>query len=136
MHLSMSDAQKNLDEFLVRYGREGVLILLFRSLLEEMIKGEFLHTRNNTLQDSPGIRVFQNKKGHLASSDILKKRETEIKRACERKAREIVLNLKSKGLLSDFDFKLISDESVIREMNHKVKVIFEEVFGARWGDEV
>lgn len=48
-----TNAQDNLDEFIEKYGEEGILILFFTNLLEEIIRGEFLHTKDTKIEEFP-----------------------------------------------------------------------------------
>lgn len=134
MRLRTTDAQKNLDDFLNRYGDEGALVLFFTNLLEEIIRGEFLHTVDSDVFSSPGIRVHESE-GHLASGITLKEREGELRRACEHKAAEVVHRLKERGKLEKFDANQFDNPRVRNEVNRALKAVFKQVFGEEWGSE-
>lgn len=128
--------QRNLDEFIARYGKEGVMILFFSNLLEDMVKGEFLHTLNNSTHTSPGILEYLNKQGRPLTSELLDQRANELERECELRAIGIVDRLQRKGYLDRFGAHTLEDESVTQEINSQLREIFQEVFGAEWGSEI
>ena len=131
-----TDTQKNLDEFIARYGKRGVMILYFSNLLEDMVKGEFLHTLNNSMDTSPGILGYSDEQGRLLTSELLNQRADELRRECELRAIGIVDRLQRKGYLERFGAHTLEDESVIQEINSQLREIFKEIFGAEWGSEI
>lgn len=136
MHLPSTDAQRHVDEFLARYGEEGTLVLYFTNLLVEIARGEYLNTLSPRIASSPGISEHADKDGRLGSPELLNRREEELRKACERKAVEIVHKIRAQGYLTKFDREPLQDEAVLREVNSKMKAVFKEVFGAEWGSEV
>lgn len=128
--------QKNLDEFIARYGKRGVMILYFSNLLEDMVKGEFLHTLNNSMDTSPGILEYSDEQGRLLTSELLDQRADELRRECELRAIGIVDGLQRKGYLERFGAHTLEDEFVIQEINSQLREIFQEVFGAEWGSGI
>lgn len=136
MHLPTTNAQDNLDEFIEKYGEEGILILFFTNLLEEIIRGEFLHTKDTKIENSPGILEFQDNDKRLASIDILRKREKDLRIECQKRAQEIVSKLKQRGVISKFDHNLLQNEEVKHQINLQLRSILNEIFGVKWGDEV
>lgn len=131
-----TNAQDNLDEFIEKYGEEGILILFFTNLLEEIIRGEFLHTKDTKIENSPGILEFQDNDKRLASIDILRKREKDLRIECQKRAQEIVSKLKQRGVISKFDHNLLQNEEVKHQINLQLRSILNEIFGVKWGDEV
>ena len=128
--------QKNLDEFIARYGKRGVMILYFSNLLEDMVKGEFLHTQDDNMDASPGILEYSDEHGRLLTSELLDQRADELRRECELRAIGIVDRLQRKGSLERFGSHTLEDEFVIQEVNSQLREIFQEIFGAEWGSEV
>ena len=131
-----TDAQRHIDEFLARYGEEGALVLYFTNLLEEIARGEYLNTLDSRIASSPGISEHADKDGRLGSPGLLDQREKQLREACELKAVEIVNKLRALGYLTRFDQDLLQDETVLAEVNAKMKAVFKEVFGVDWGIRV
>lgn len=136
MRLPITDAQRHIDEFLARYGEEGALVLYFANFLEEIARGEYLNTLGSQISASPGISEHTDEDGRLGSPELLKQREEELRRACGRRAVEIVEKLRAEGYLAKFDRDPLQDEAVLREVNSKMKAVFQEVFDVEWGSEL
>ncbi len=136
MHLPSTDPQQMLDEFLARYGRDGVLVLYFTNLLEDIVRGEFLHTLDSEApSSSPGIIEHAGPGGKLAGKGLLQQKEGDLRRECERRAIQIVEKLKALGLADAFSPEKMEQEAVVHEVNVQLKAIFRDLFSVDWGSE-
>lgn len=88
------------------------------------------------MKNSPGILEFQDNDKRLASIDILRKREKDLRIECQKRAQEIVSKLKQRGVISKFDHNLLQNEEVKHQINLQLRSILNEIFGVKWGDEV
>lgn len=112
------------------------MILYFSNLLEDMVKGEFLHTLNDSMDTSPGILEYSDEQGRPLTSELLDQRADELRRECELRAIGIVDRLQRKGYLERLGAHTLEDEFVIQEVNSQLREIFQEVFGAEWGSGI
>jgi len=135
MQLPTTDARNNLNEFLDRHGKKGILVLYFSNLLEEIVRGEYLHTITKESSTSPGIREYSGDSNDLASREILDQRSLELHQACVLRATKVVEGLCDRGLLEDFERQASMNSAVAHEVNIALKAIFREVFNVNWGNE-
>jgi len=128
--------RKNLHDFLEKYGKEGFLKLYFTNLLFEMVKDE-IHTRSDSVKNSPGLQYYFNKEGNYENASKLEEFNKRLKNECMKKSELIVSLVEKKNMISKFGVDLNKITEVLsNEIEKQMKDIFKEVFDVKWGEEV
>lgn len=128
--------QKNINEFIEKYGQEGFLELYFTNLLYEMVKDN-IRSKTEKVKDSPGLQYYFDKNGNFEKSSRLKEFNEKLRIECNKKSKQIVELIEKKKLISKFgiDFDKIT-ASLSKEMDDQIKDIFKKVVGVEWGEKV
>ena len=135
MHLPTTSSQRNLDEFLHKHGRNGVLVLFFANLLEEMARGEFLNTIDKQASNSPGIVHYLDHRGRTLSAEKWEEKKSALRAQCIARASVIVQKMEVRGSLDSFDGSRSLDPDSLKGMTSTLRDIMEDVFGAEWGSK-
>jgi len=131
-----SNVEKNVSSFLEKYGGEGFLELYFTNLLFEMVKDN-IHSRSDSIKNSPGLQYYFDKNGKYESATKLKEFDKKLKDECMKKSKKIVSLIKKRELVSKFGIDLNTiTQSLSDDVNNQIKAIFKEVLGIEWGGEV
>jgi len=128
--------QKNISDFISKYGQEGFLELYFTNLLYEMVKDN-IRSKTDKVKNSPGLQYYFDKNGNFESTSKLKEFDVKLKSECNKKSKKIVELIQKKNLISKFgvDINKIT-ASLSEEMDEHIKKIFKEVVGVEWGEKV
>jgi len=128
--------QKNISDFIEKYGQEGFLELYFTNLLYEMVKDN-IRSKTEKVKDSPGLQYYFDKNGNFEKSSRLKEFNEKLRIECNKKSKQIVELIEKKKLISKFgiDFDKIT-ASLSKEMDDQIKDIFKKVVGVEWGEKV
>jgi len=132
----IEEIQKNINDFINKYGQEGFLELYFTNLLYEMVKDN-IRSKTDKVKNSPGLQYYFDKNGNFESTSKLKQFDIKLKNECSKKSKIIVELIKKKNLMSEFGVdinKITTSRSV--EMDKHVKDIFKEVLGVEWGEKI
>lgn len=116
------NADRNLKEFLDKYGEEGFLKLFFINYLFELVT-YYLHNRSENAGDDPSYLMHVNDKGEPRSNLEVEKFNESLRKQCKARAETIVSRLKETGSLSNFISDPIADPRVVSLLDEAFKAI-------------
>lgn len=118
--MNQEQAEKNVREFMEKYGVEGFLKLYFSKYLLKLVKSELKSRVGPDLSKDPGtIFYFQGNKIEKLSD--IKKYEAEICKECGKRSDEIIAQLKS-----DKEFKDLFEGNIERINDKRLQKRFEK----------
>ena len=121
---STADADRNLKEFINRYGPEGFLILYFTNYLFELTM-HFLHSRGEGDKDTS--QLYYVYRGEVYSPAEIEGFEKELKRECSKRARTIVDFLKERDLLDKLTVESLKNPRISALLQENLESILEEI---------
>lgn len=119
-------AVKNIEDFLEKHGDEGFLKLFFKEYLYNLIEHEIASKGDNISND---FGILQYRDDKIRDRSELNKYSKEIKKECEKKATEIVNDLKQDQNVQKFlsgDFENLDDDFFDNYMKEKFHEIFKK----------
>ena len=121
---STADADRNLKEFINRYGPEGFLILYFTNYLFELTM-HFLHSKGEG--DTDTSQLYYAYRGKVYSPAEIESFEKELKRECSKRARIIVDLLKEHDLLDKLTVESLKNPRISALLQENLESILEEI---------
>jgi hypothetical protein len=115
-------ADKNLKEFLERYGEEGFLKLFFTNYLFELVS-YYIHNRGENEADDPSFLMHVDDKGVTRTNDDVAKFNESLRKQCLLRAELVIAKLKETGSLKDFISTPISDPRVVSLLDEAFRAI-------------
>lgn len=120
-----TNADKNLKEFLEKYGEEGFLKLFITNYLFELVN-YFLHSKGEDKND-PSYLMHVNYKGVPYGPQEIDKFNAAIKQECSKRANLIVEELKKTGSLKKFMSEPTADPEVASLLEKAFQSIVKEL---------
>lgn len=121
---STIDADRNLKEFMDRYGPEGFLILYFTNYLFELTM-HFLHSKGEGDKDTSQLYYTYREK--VYSPAEIESFEKELKSECAKRARTIVDSLKEHNLLDKLTVESLKSPRISALLQENLESILEEI---------
>lgn len=121
---STADADRNLKEFLNRYGSEGFLKLYFTNYLFELTM-HFLHSKGEG--DTDTSQLYYAYRGKVYTPAEIESFEKELKQECSKRARIVVGLLKEHDLLEKITVESLQDPRISKLLKENLESILEEI---------
>jgi len=122
---TLSDADKNMKEFIEKYGEEGFLKLFITNYLFELVN-YFLNTTAKDEKD-PSYLMHVNYKGIPYTHEEIDKFNSAIKQECAKLATIIVDKLKTMDALKNFVIEPTPDPRILPLLEEAFQSIVKEL---------
>jgi len=129
--MNKEDYEKNIKEFMNKYGTEGFLELYFTKFLVKALKFQMKSTlgEGNKLKKDPGVAFYLHDK-KIGNIEDIKNFEKEIEGICNKIAKRIIKELREDKNFKDlFEGKIekIKDEKLEKKFRKELHKIIEEL---------
>jgi len=128
----MSKKEKNIKEFLEKYGVEGFFKLYFSKYLLKLIKSELKSKLGPDLSKDPAT-IFYYKDNKIEKLSDIEKYEDEIYDECKKRSDEIISELKNDSRFNDLfsgNFEGLNDKKIQYRFEKELHEIME-----KWREE-
>lgn len=122
MPISPDDAQRNLNQFIEKYGREGFLKLFLANYLQELVLLN-IHSRPRKGNDDTSALFYLNYRGESYTASQVENFKKRLRKECASRAEEIVRAAKESGLLD----KLTEDPSQTPGISEQLEAAFRSI---------
>lgn len=121
-------AEKNIKEFMERYGVEGFIKLYFSKYLFKLIKAELKSKLGSDISKDPGT-IFYYSGNKIEKRSDIEKYEDNIYGECEKRATDIVNELKDDSKFDDLfqgNFDRLDDQKIQKRFEKELHEILKE----------
>lgn len=130
--MKMSKKEKNIKEFMEKYGVEGFIKIYFSKYLLKLIKSELKSKLGPDLSKDPAT-IFYYKDNKIEKLSDIEKYEDEIYDECKKKSDEIISELKNNSRFNDLfsgNFEGLNDKKIQNRFEKELHEIME-----KWREE-
>jgi hypothetical protein len=128
----MSKKEKNIKEFMEKYGVEGFIKIYFSKYLLKLIKSELKSKLGPDLSKDPAT-IFYYKDNKIENLSDIEKYEDEIYDECKKRSDEIISELKNNSRFNDLfsgNFEGLNDKKIQNRFEKELHEIME-----KWREE-
>lgn len=121
-------AEKNIKEFMERYGVEGFIKLYFSKYLFKLIKAELKSKLGSDISKDPGT-IFYYSGNKIEKRSDIEKYEDNIYGECKKRAAGIVKELKDDSKFNDLfqgNFDRLNDQKIQKRFEKELHEILKE----------